>query len=323
MSSLALKGPYWVTVRQHRKALWWTLGLAAVAVVALVTSRLWSDSAVAALRAAGCTVSSENPTCFQPTRDYLDDQWNARHIVEYAAMGMLVLPGIVGAFVAGPMLARELESGTYKLAWTQSVTPTRWLAAKLAVPAALVLAGLPLLSLAFYWAWRTGPAHDYPTYWYEPNVFVSYGIVPVAHTLLGLALGAAVGLLVRRTVVAMSVTALITGAALAVLAWLRAGLWPVKTITGSSVDVSASADWRLDHGMVTATGERIRWGDCVVTPDVDARQCMTARGGVAEFMDVHPASHFWPLQLVETGICLAVAALAILLAFRVLRRRHG
>ncbi|MEK8144329.1 hypothetical protein NKH18_28275 [Streptomyces sp. M10(2022)] len=41
------------------------------------------------------------------------------------------------------------------------------------------------------------------------------------------------------------------------------------------------------------------------------------------FYDYHPASHFWPLQLVETGILLVLAALAVALAFRVLRRRHG
>ncbi|MET9968858.1 hypothetical protein ABZZ80_23740, partial [Streptomyces sp. NPDC006356] len=35
----------------------------------------------------------------------------------------------------------------------------------------------------------------------------------------------------------------------------------------------------------------------------------------------HPRSHFWPLQYVETGIVLAVAAAATLTAFAVLRRR--
>jgi hypothetical protein len=40
-------------------------------------------------------------------------------------------------------------------------------------------------------------------------------------------------------------------------------------------------------------------------------------------MHRHPASHFWPLQLVETGIVLAVAALATAAAFALLRRRTG
>ncbi|MCZ7459444.1 hypothetical protein [Streptomyces sp. WMMC940] len=45
--------------------------------------------------------------------------------------------------------------------------------------------------------------------------------------------------------------------------------------------------------------------------------------GVTDFARTHPPSHFWPIQLVETGIVLALAAVATYAAFRVLRRRHG
>ncbi|MFJ3586128.1 hypothetical protein ACIPPS_28420 [Streptomyces sp. NPDC090127] len=322
MSTIALKGPYWTTTRQHRKALWVVIALAVPAAAALVTSRLWADGTVEALRAAGCAVGSTDRACFQAEREYWDGLWTARHLVEYTALGMLVLPGLVGAFVAGPMLARELESGTYKLAWTQSVSPARWLAAKLAVPAALVVVLVPLLSLLFSWAWRTGPANDYPTYWYDPNVYASHGVVPLAHALLGLGLGTAVGLLVRRTVVAMGVAALVTGLALAALAWARPGLWPVETLTGRELSLRVSDAWVLENGMVTASGERIGWDACH-TYAGESLACMTGRGGVADYADFHPSSHFWPLQLVETGVCLAVTALALLAAFRLLRTRHG
>ncbi|MFI9212850.1 hypothetical protein ACIGW7_32575 [Streptomyces sp. NPDC053253] len=322
MTALALKGPYWVTFRQHRRALWWSLALAAVGIALLVTSRAWSDSALDALRATGCAIGSTDPSCFQSARDYADDQWIARDLVRYASLGMLVLPGLLGAFVAGPMLARELETGTYKLAWTQSISPARWLAAKVAVPAALVLVGVTLLSLAFYWSWSTGPANDFPTYWYEPMMFVSFGVVPVAHALLGLALGTVVGLLVRRTVVAMAAAALITGIAVAVLAWLRDGLWPIRTLTGHDLDPKGEV-WQLDRGMLTASGERLSWDDCFATRPDKAAQCMADRGGVVEFIDTHPSSHYWPIQLVETAICLALAALALYAAFRVLRTRHA
>ncbi|MFE5734042.1 hypothetical protein ACFQ7A_24420 [Streptomyces sp. NPDC056528] len=321
MTALALKGPYWVTSRQHRRALWTALALAGAAVAVLIASRLWSDSTAEALRATGCTYDSLDPSCFQPARVYADGQWLARHLVEYAALGMLVLPVLLGAFVAGPVLARELETGTYRLAWTQSVSPARWLAAKVAVPAALALTVVPLLSLVFFWSWSTGPSHTFPTHWHEPTMFVSFGIVPVAHALLGLGLGTAVGVLVRRTVVAMGVTVLFTGAALALLARLRDDLWPVRTLTGSQPSLDGEV-WRLDRGMLTSSGERLLWDDCIVVRPQDVRQCMTERGGVVEFMDIHPASHYWPLQLVETGLCLALAALAAYAAFRVLRARH-
>ncbi|MBB4987244.1 ABC transporter permease [Streptomyces nymphaeiformis] len=321
MSTLALKGPQWVTFRQHRRALWWSLALAVCALAVMVASRMWSDGAVDALRTAGCTVNGSDRSCFQAQRNYADDQWFARNLVRYAAAAMLVLPILLGAFVAGPMLAREMESGTYKLAWTQSVSPARWLAAKIAVPAALTLTVVPVLSLVFYWSWSTGPADDYPTFWYEPTVFVSYGVVPVAHALLGLALGTAVGILVRRTIVAMGIAAVVIGVALAVLSRLRDGLWPVRTLTGAGLSAEGRA-WPLDRGMLTASGERILWQDCFTAQSDDVGRCMTGRGGVTGFLDIHPASHYWPLQLVETGICVAVAVLATLAAFRVLRSRH-
>ncbi|MER6099341.1 hypothetical protein ABT154_26525 [Streptomyces sp. NPDC001728] len=320
MSALALRGPYWVTIRQHRRSLWVALALAALAVATLITSRLWSDSATEALRAAGCTYGDDR-SCYDPVLVYTADQWFARHLVEYTALGMLVLPGLLGAFLAGPLIARELESGTYRLAWTQSVSPARWLAAKLAVPAALVVTVVPLLGLVFHWSWSTGPARDFPTYWYEPTMFASYGTVPVTNALLGLALGTAVGLLVRRTVLAMGVAALVTGVAVAALAWLRPGLWPADTLTGRELSLRVSDAWVLSNGMITSSGERVGWEYCSISAETE-RACMIGRGGVTDYADFHPSSHFWPLQLVESGIALALATLVLLVTFRVLRTRH-
>lgn len=55
----------------------------------------------------------------------------------------------------------------------------------------------------------------------------------------------------------------------------------------------------------------------------DLVDCLASLGASERYHDYHPASHFWPLQLVETGILLALAALAVFAAFRVLRRLHG
>jgi ABC-type transport system involved in multi-copper enzyme maturation permease subunit len=39
--------------------------------------------------------------------------------------GLLPIPALLGMFWGAPLIARELESGTYRLAWTQSVTRRR------------------------------------------------------------------------------------------------------------------------------------------------------------------------------------------------------
>jgi hypothetical protein len=67
---------------------------------------------------------------------------------------VVVIPGIVGIFWGAPLVARELESGTYRLAWTQSVTRTRWLAAKVAVAGTASIAASGLLSWLVTW-WFT------------------------------------------------------------------------------------------------------------------------------------------------------------------------
>jgi hypothetical protein len=48
---------------------------------------------------------------------------------------MFVLPVLLGAFAGGPLLSRELDSGTFRFAWTQGAGRTRWALATLLVPA--------------------------------------------------------------------------------------------------------------------------------------------------------------------------------------------
>ena len=62
--------------------------------------------------------------------------------------------------LGAPLAAREFETGTFRLAWTQGVTRTRWLAVKLGVVGAASMAVAGLLSLMVTW-WGsplTGPA---------------------------------------------------------------------------------------------------------------------------------------------------------------------
>src|SRR5664280_1943911 len=76
---------------------------------------------------------------------------------EYLGIGMylprflMFLPLVIGAFIGGPLIARELETGTFRFAWTQSVGRARWTLAKLVI---LGLAGVgvdPLLWTPEHW----------------------------------------------------------------------------------------------------------------------------------------------------------------------------
>ncbi|MFD1049633.1 ABC transporter permease subunit, partial [Kibdelosporangium lantanae] len=67
---------------------------------------------------------------------------NVTQIYTVISLVMTVLPGVIGVFWGAPMVARELEAGTHRLVWNQTVTRTRWLATK------LVLGGLVAMAVA-------------------------------------------------------------------------------------------------------------------------------------------------------------------------------
>ena len=64
---------------------------------------------------------------------------------------VIVLPALIGIFWGAPLIARELETGTYRLSWTQSVTRTRWLAVKIGVVGLVSVAVAGLFSLMVTW----------------------------------------------------------------------------------------------------------------------------------------------------------------------------
>ncbi|THA59018.1 hypothetical protein E6P78_29710 [Streptomyces sp. A0958] len=313
-----------VVVLRHRRALWIAGALALVWIGTLVGFTLWADHVGDAFAADPCTAQSADHACNERLREFSDSMHLFSTVLKNAGLALTVLPALVAAFVAGPMIAREFESGTYKLSWTQSVSPARWLLAELAVPAALLVAGVSVLSAVFAWA-RAQAGEEYPVGQFEHTAFGAMGTAPVAYALLGLALGALAGLLTRRTVPAMSAAVLATAAVGVTLNRVRSGLWPLstQTSTGTSYVPQVPDDaWISETGRITGDGTRLPFGTCwEAGPEVD--RCLAGHGVTGYYIDYHPVSHFWPLQLVETGILLVLAAAAVALAFRVLRRRHG
>jgi ABC-type transport system involved in multi-copper enzyme maturation permease subunit len=62
---------------------------------------------------------------------------------------LIGVPAAIGAFWGAPLLARELELGTHRLAWTQGVTRGRWLGTKLVVLAAAAIVVTAALARTF------------------------------------------------------------------------------------------------------------------------------------------------------------------------------
>jgi hypothetical protein len=116
----------------------------------------------------------------------------------------LVLPLLLGFFWGAPLLARELEHGTHRLAWTQSVGRLRWLVVKLAYVTAFT--ALVAVAYALVVSWWSGPLDASTGDRFQPGNFDQQGLVPAAYALFAVALGTAAGALVRKTLAAMAVT---------------------------------------------------------------------------------------------------------------------
>ncbi|WP_327316133.1 hypothetical protein [Streptomyces sp. NBC_01235] len=229
----------------------------------------------------------------------------------------------VAAYAGGALVGRELESGTARFAWTQGVSPTRWLAAKLAVPALVVTVGATALVLVYRWAWS---ANQDPLYhgWMSDDAYLSRGPATVAYALCALAVGAVTALLLRRALPALAVSVAATGLLGYVVAQFRASFWPAVTITASpeELDYPASA-WVVESGAVVH-GRHVQDFDvtrCYGGSTARTQGCFDDLGVQGSYLTYHPESHYWPLHLVETGIVLAVTAAVTAVAFWLLRRR--
>jgi hypothetical protein len=129
---------------------------------------------------------------------------NKHPLLQHLSLVGVLVPALIGIFWGAPLIARELEAGTFRLAWTQSVTRTRWLAVKIGVVglASVVAAGLFSLMVT----WWSSPLDTVQANRFLPDIFSERGIVPIGYAAFAFALGLTVGLLVRRTLPAMATT---------------------------------------------------------------------------------------------------------------------
>jgi ABC-2 family transporter protein len=254
--------------------------------------------------------------------------------------GIVVAPGVIGIFWGAPLVAREFETGTFRLAWTQSITRARWLAGKLALPGLAAMAVTEGLSLMLaWWAAPIGQAarltgqSTFPLGMgpFSPLVFDAHGVVPLGYAAFGFTLGLTVGLLLRRAVLAMAVTLVLFAAVQIAMplgirpnlfspqhATLAVGSFNGPTFIGAStfafnVDYlpSQPGAWIISSGAVNAAGQPVsvipaacRQGAANGTSDFPG--CMASRG-IRIAVTYQPTSRYWTIQWTETVIYLALA----------------
>jgi hypothetical protein len=319
-----------VTWRHHRIALAGVaLLLGALAVYLWIAGRQLNHAyaAAAACHPAGSAVCQG----LDSTLDGMDNFLSNGFILQ-------VLPVLIGAFVGAPVLARELETGTFRYTWTQGFGRRRWAVAKLVLLAVAVTAAAGAFGALLTWYYQPfvgnqslGLPRTTPL---TPALFDLRGVGYPAWTLAAFAIGALAGMLIRRVVPAIvAALAVYGGLAFATAGFLRPHyLAPLLTSNGGTVPGNAwviSQWWSKDGRFAFAgfppsnilsqfcspapaaavQGGPGNWGPCLM------------QHGYLQWTSYQPASRFWPFQWIEGGWLLALSVLLIAAAVWLVQRR--
>jgi ABC-type transport system involved in multi-copper enzyme maturation permease subunit len=323
----------WVTWRQHRAALAGVAAFLGALAVGLWLAGLKLHSvyaaAVAACHPAASVACGNAFTSIVGTNGFL-------------ANGLLLqaVPPLIGAFAGAPVLAREMETGTFRYAWTQGFGRWRWTLAKLVPLAVMVTVATGALSMLLSWYYQPyfapgNQALGLPgASLFAPGLFDLHGVAFAAWTLAAFALGALAGMLIRRVVPAIAATL----AAYAVLAFAAGGLLRrhyLAPLVTSNPDVPGNAwiisQWWTKGGNFAFGGwppDSVLSRFCSSVPAGPYGkgspqafvQCLSQHG-YAQWTSYQPASRFWPLQWIESGWLLALSALLITATLWLVRRR--
>jgi hypothetical protein len=341
----------WLTWRQFRAQALAALAILAAAAIYFLVTGLQMHHAYSADLAA-CTSHHDCSDVLSRFGQSYGSELNLAQLL------VIAVPGLIGIFWGSPLIGRELETGTDQLAWTQSVTRTRWLAVKLIGIGIAAIATSAVLSYPL--TWWAGPLDHITGNRFAAMTFASRDIVPLAYAAFAFALGTTAGLLLRRTIPAMAVTlAVFIGIQVLVPSLIRPNLLPSTTVTLPISKTTASqftgvytsgggaefnidlpipqGAWVLSAPPVEDSAGQVATGsaysNCLFpktsgpstktgAPPVSQIADCLARYDLHQSVTYQPASHYWPLQWYEAGIFLALAAALSGTSFWWIRRRR-
>lgn len=342
----------WLTWRQFRAQ---AIAVAALLVLLAIALTMTGFGLAHLYAASGLATCHAQHGCASAANDFLARVQSSRYakMHDVALAVVVFMPALAGMFWGAPMVAREMETGTFRLAWNQSVTSRRWITVKLGLVGLVAMVTAGLLSLALSWwaepvyraAVLAGNGSELNASRFGPVNFDAQGIVPIAYAAFAFALGVAAGVAIRRTIPAMAATLSVFGVVqFAWPTWIRPHLMsPAHAIVSiPSVTLNAVGSGNGGHLYLAAGGRGGDWilashavnaaGRAVARVPQACQQafnggpegfvrCLGAHG-IRIAMTYQPGGRFWAFQWLEAGVFVAVAAgLAGFCFWRVARRR--
>ena len=301
----------WVSWRLQRTETLIAVGILALLAALLVPTGIQMANAYHQDGLAACL--SINPSKPVLCGNEIGDFQQRFQALTTLANWFTLIPGLIGVLLAAPFIF-DLENGTYRLAWTQSITRGRWLLGKLGLAVATAVLAAGALILLFTW-WRAPNVHINGRL--DTGNYDTTGTVVIGYTLFALALALALGAIWRRAAASLTVAFV--------------GYFAVRIFVDYALRDHLVAP--LNATYKGAQQPNFLYNAHIISSSatINGKQIMSMHGG-GGFLGGHvqaaapgiskavfhvvyqPQSHFWPLQLTETGLFAVVAGILILFA---------
>jgi hypothetical protein len=302
----------WVSWRLQRTETLIVLGIFALLAALLIPTGIQMANAYHHDGLATCITSNTGPACATALGGF---RQRFQSLLDVANWFTLV-PGLIGVLLAAPFIF-DLEHGTYRLAWTQSITRGRWLLGKIGLSVVTAILAGGALSLLLTW-WRAPSVHIDGRL--QTGNYDSIGTVVVGYTLFAFALALALGAIWRRAAASLAVAFVGYFAARIFVDYaLRDHLVaPLKATYKGAQQPNFLHNAYVISLDGTIHGHRIPGSGFFFS----AQKFAAPNASNVVFHVVYqPENHFWPLQLTETGLFVGLAVLLITFAAWWTRRR--
>ncbi|GAB3870030.1 ABC transporter permease [Dactylosporangium cerinum] len=328
-------GLVWLTWRQHRSAIIGTLVLAAVVAgwmtyLSIEMTDLWHQC--------------HNLRC--PDYSPQDLRLSARPFglfrqASYAERLVQYMPLLVGMFIGVPVLSREHEQRTLLLAWSQDISPARWLWTRIGLLALFVAAVTGVVAGVSDHLEHVGTrVGQEDLFRYE--AVLATGWLPVMISACWFAVGVALGAALRRTLPAVFG---VIGGFIGLMLFVQARFPTLRRPLGAYRQIDAPVDDLLRDNALLVSGGIIRTGAgdqpsglfdasrhpltsgelerlCPSSVDVQADLSCFADHHLQRYLQYQPGSRIPEFHLILGTGYLALAVVALLSVWLLVRRTN-
>lgn len=298
----------WVAWRLQRTETLVMLAILVLVAALLVPTGISMANAYSRDGIGACISANPGPACAARISQFQSHYQSLNFVTNWFTL----LPGILGVLVAAPFIL-DLEHGTYRLAWTQSITRRRWLLVKLGLAIVAAVVANLILSQLIDW-WRTPLIHVNGRL--DTGTYDTTGTVAIGYALFALGLAVALGAIWRRSAISLTV-AFVGYFAVRIIDdfWLRGTLASPLRATWRGGGVPAYLEKANILSQTVTVNGRVVSSQSSNSGVLGSHAQLAAPGQGSSTVfhaTYQPASYFWTLQIRETLLFTAVGVALVL-----------